>query len=91
MYSVNYCDRLGRCFRFVCIYACTAVFLCCYRFSVNKIHIFGEVTDNRGALFSGTGYDAARPVMPGLHDTADCTFNSTAVLTIGCIAYKQQL
>jgi len=24
--SVNYCDRLGHCFRFVCIYACTAVF-----------------------------------------------------------------
>jgi len=34
--SVNYCDRLGRCFRFVCIYACTAAFLCCCRFSVNK-------------------------------------------------------
>jgi len=34
--SVNYCDRLGRCFRFVGIYACTAVFLCCWRFSVNK-------------------------------------------------------
>jgi len=30
--SVNYCDGLSRCFRFVC----TAVFLCCYRFSVNK-------------------------------------------------------
>jgi len=28
--------RLGRCFRFVYIYACIAVFLCCYRFSVNK-------------------------------------------------------
>jgi len=26
--SVNYCDRLGHCFRFVCIYACTAVFFC---------------------------------------------------------------
>jgi len=34
--NVNYCDRLGRCFRFVCIFACTAVFLCCYRLSVNK-------------------------------------------------------
>ena len=34
--SVNYCDGLGRCFRFVCIYACAAVFLCCYRFSANK-------------------------------------------------------
>ena len=30
-------DRLGRCFRFVYIYACCiAVFLCCYRYSVNK-------------------------------------------------------
>jgi len=29
--SVNYCDELGRCFRcfrFVCIYAFAAVFLC---------------------------------------------------------------
>jgi len=26
--SVNYCDGLGRCFRFVCIYAFAAVFLC---------------------------------------------------------------
>jgi len=34
--NVNYCDGLGRCFRFVCIYASTCVFLCCYRFSVNK-------------------------------------------------------
>ena len=36
--SVNYCDSLGRRFRFVRIYACTAVFLCCYGtvFSVNK-------------------------------------------------------
>jgi len=34
--SVNYCDGLGLCFPFVCIYACTSVFLCCYRFSVNK-------------------------------------------------------
>jgi len=34
--SVNYCDRLGRCFRFVCIYAGTSVFLCCNRFSANK-------------------------------------------------------
>ena len=34
--SVNYCDRLGRCFRFVFIYARTAVFLCCYRFPVSK-------------------------------------------------------
>ena len=23
--SVNYCDRLGRCFRFVCIFACTVL------------------------------------------------------------------
>ena len=35
-YSVTYCDKLGRCFRFVCVYACTAVFLCCCRFSANK-------------------------------------------------------
>ena len=28
---VNYCDGLGRCFRFICIYACAAVFLSCYR------------------------------------------------------------
>ena len=34
--KTNYCDRLGRCFRFVCIYACAAVFLCCYLFSVSK-------------------------------------------------------
>jgi len=34
--SVNYCDGLGLCLRFFCIYACTSVFLCCYRFSVNK-------------------------------------------------------
>jgi len=40
--SVNYCDGLGRCFRFVCIYACAAVFLCCYLFSVNKdLYIVG--------------------------------------------------
>jgi len=26
--SVNYCDGLGRCFRFVSIYAIAAVFLC---------------------------------------------------------------
>jgi len=26
--SVNYCDGLGRCFRFVCIYAFEVVFLC---------------------------------------------------------------
>ena len=32
----NYCDGLGRFFRFVSIYACTAVFLCCCRFSLNK-------------------------------------------------------
>ena len=29
-------DRLGRCFRFVYIYHCIVVFLCCCRFSVNK-------------------------------------------------------
>jgi len=34
--SVNYCDGLGRCFRFVCIYACAAVFLCCCRIFRNK-------------------------------------------------------
>jgi len=34
--SANYCDGRGRCFHFVCIYDCTSVFLCCYRFSVNK-------------------------------------------------------
>jgi len=35
--SVNYCDGLGRCFRFVCIYACAAVFLCVATvFTVNK-------------------------------------------------------
>jgi len=31
-----YCDGLGRCFRFVCIYAYAAVFLCAAVFSVNK-------------------------------------------------------
>jgi len=36
-YKVSFTyDRLGRCFRFVYIYACIAVFLCCYRLSVNK-------------------------------------------------------
>ena len=37
--SVNYCDGPGRrfrCFRFVCIYAVAAVFLCATVFSVNK-------------------------------------------------------
>jgi len=34
--STTVIDGLGRCFRFVCIYAFAAVFLCCYRFSVNK-------------------------------------------------------
>ena len=38
--KVSYCecDRLGRCFCFVCIYACTStvVFFCCWRFSANK-------------------------------------------------------
>ena len=30
-YKVSFSyDRLGRCFRFVYIYACIAVFLCCY-------------------------------------------------------------
>jgi len=28
----NYYDGLGRCFRFVCVYACAAAFLCCYGF-----------------------------------------------------------
>ena len=36
-YKVSFAyDRLGRCFRFVYIYACIAVILCCYCFSVNK-------------------------------------------------------
>jgi len=36
-YKVSFTyDRLGRCFRFVYIYACIAVFLCCCHFSVNK-------------------------------------------------------
>jgi len=36
-YKVSFTyDRFGPCFRFVYIYACIAVFLCCYRFSVNK-------------------------------------------------------
>jgi len=37
-YKVSFTyGRLGRCFRFVYIYACCiAVFLCCYHFSVNK-------------------------------------------------------
>ena len=35
--SVNYCDGLGHCFRFVCIYACAAVFFCVATvFSVTK-------------------------------------------------------
>jgi len=34
--QVLWCGGLGRFFRFVCIYACTSVFLCCYRFSANK-------------------------------------------------------
>ena len=29
-------DRLDRCFRFVYVYACIAVFLCCCRFWVNR-------------------------------------------------------
>ena len=36
MPSVNYCDGLDRCFRFVCIYAYGAAFLCATGFSVNK-------------------------------------------------------
>ena len=43
MYSTEcqlYCDGLGRCFRVVCIYSFTAVFLRCNRFSMNKgLHI----------------------------------------------------
>ena len=36
-YKVSFTyDRLGRCFRFVYIYACIAVFLCRYHFSLNK-------------------------------------------------------
>ena len=35
-YKVSTTQNLGRCFRFVCIYDCAAVFLCCFRFSVNK-------------------------------------------------------
>ena len=45
-YKVSTTGGLGRCFRFVCIYACTAVFLCCYCFfRWIKISIFcGIVT-----------------------------------------------
>ena len=40
-------DMPGRCtfccFRFVCIYACTDVFLCCYRFLANKdLYVIAE-------------------------------------------------
>ena len=38
--SVNYCARLGRCFHFVCIHACAAVFLRCYRIFVEYRFIF---------------------------------------------------
>ena len=38
--SVNYCD--GRCFRFVYICACAAVYLRRYRFSVNIQHLYIE-------------------------------------------------
>jgi len=36
-------DRLGLCFHFGYIYACVAVFLCCYRFLVNKILDVDEI------------------------------------------------
>jgi len=50
--SVNYCDRLGRRFRFVCVYACTAVFLCCYGFSVNKdLYINAESSHSEHLLW----------------------------------------
>jgi len=47
-YKVSFTyDRFGRCFRFVYIYACIAVFLCCYRFSVNKdLYICQPATDS---------------------------------------------
>jgi len=36
-YKVSFTyDRLGRCFRFVYVYACIVAFLSCYRFLVNK-------------------------------------------------------
>jgi len=37
------CDRLGLCFHFGYIYACVAVFLCCYGFLVNKILDVDEI------------------------------------------------
>ena len=48
--SVNYCDGLGRCFRFVCIYACAAVFLCAIVFSVNKDLYKRNRTDMPGGI-----------------------------------------
>jgi len=42
------CDGLGRCFRFVCSYACAAVFFCCYR-------IFGEYRFTYDVLFMRDG------------------------------------
>ena len=50
--NVNYCDGgLGRCFRFVCIYACTAVFLCCYHISMNK-DLYKAVASARASIAS---------------------------------------
>ena len=46
LYKVSFTyDGLGRCFRFVYIYACIAVFLCCYRFLVNKDVDVSDVAD----------------------------------------------
>ena len=60
--SVNYCDGLGRCFHFVCIYACTAVFLCCYLFSANKDLYSDVMTCRGGRIAAGCGTSIARTV-----------------------------
>ena len=44
-------SRLGRCLRFVSIYACIAVFLCFYHFSVNKVVYKLDVCDCDGDDF----------------------------------------
>jgi len=54
--SVNYCDGLGRCFRFVCIYAFAAVFLCATVFFRRiKIYIMRCVTVGQTDVETDTG------------------------------------
>jgi len=79
--SVNYCDGLGRCFRFVCICACTSVFLCCYRFSVNKDLYKDDESQERGifAIQLNALYRVILTKWPSCRDHMLCDVSSPHV------------